>query len=303
MTKIKNIDNFYEFMENYYLERDYKSSDHPKKRVDFFPFQKDIIEKIETNPITLVLKSRQMFMTTLMCYYCAYKIIRNENIDNMEPTRIYLRSFCSNSRKMMLSKIKEIIKNVDCDTLNKATKNNVNELYISEYTFIKSIGSTCGINPSLIIFDEAAYCHDFEGVFKSGGFINGKMIAYSSNNKSNYFFLDKINSDDKGFEKIKLHYSQNPIHTKESIDGLKKLFGDYFFDVEMEMLKIKETPKEKINKDELITARITKELKNKMESKLYNLSEQKGELIKVSDYIRGLIERDLGLIPDCSPNQ
>ncbi len=296
MKNIK-IGTFEEFMNNHYYGFDSESG--KMEKMELFPFQKEIIKEVEQNQITLILKSRQMFMSSLMAYYCAYQLLKA--IANFKPKRIFV--FCNKktSSEIFINKVKEIIKTVDKQIILECSlKNNKLELefYNNGSISIKGLTRSIGINikdGDLAIVDEAAYVDDFKKLPMQIS-DDAKIIAYSSPNKNGSCFeslyYDVLDGVKKNGTAIKLHYSLNPFHTPEQIEYLKNVLDN--FDHEMELLPYKETNKPKIEtKEEIINFRISKELKSKLESKLYNKSEQEGRLIRFSDYLRQLIENDI----------
>ncbi len=297
MEKLLNFEEFY----NKYAEfRDPKTG--LGCGLELLDFQKKLINSIEDKNIMFIAKSRQMYMTTLMAYYIAWKVYLAYYNNERFAVGIMTERYTMGAE--FLAKVRYIISNV-LDYVPE--RNDQKRLYVTKDIYVQvftSFISLCGHSLDMCIFDECAYFKDLaKSIEHTQNQMKpyGKLIAYSSlTNERSYFndLLDPSITNKPNYTGYLLHYSLNPHYTYDKLDALRKMISSNQWSVEMEitpsyqMIKKGNTSTDE-NLEELLQFRVSKTTKNDLMVKLFKMSEETGKLIKLSDYLRHLVENDL----------
>ncbi len=277
------------------------------KNITPFDYQLKFIDDVHKNNC-IVTKSRQMGVTSMMELYIAWYVIFNSS------KTVFILGASLESSKRILDGVKIILQNYSVDggewdfVVNKKT-----ELRLKNRCIIKavspSIEASRGYSIDLMYIDEAAFTSNFEEIYAASGICmqmrkSSKFIIASNpkdNSSFNRLFLNAV--DGGYFKQIKLHWSVNPKYSKdikeEDADSPFKYSSPWFYEMFNRLgnnIKLTEQElecvvryKDETNKTKTISLRMDGDLHKKLQDKL-------NPGVSISDYIRTLIEKDLG---DC----
>jgi len=278
------------------------------KNIKPFDYQLDIIKKFHEIDNHIIVKSRQMHVSSMMALYIAWYVIFNYD------KNVAIISHSSESAKRILDQIKIILQNYSVDDTfhwqddfltNKKTefklKNGCRIQAIGPYT---DAGKGCAID--FLYFDEAAFIKNFKEIYMGLGMststIKGAKFVIASNPKDNSFFNELFLSagENSYFNPTKLHWSIHPIYSKgikeEEADSpfkysspwFYKMFNTFNNDIKTaeQELECVVRYKDEVNKTKTISLRMDMDLHKKLQDKL-------NPGVSISDYIRTLIEKDL----------
>jgi hypothetical protein len=273
------------------------------KKITPFKYQESIIEEINILPMTFIASSRQMGITNLMCAYIAWYTIFNQD------KTILIISHNSDGAQRTLKNIKTILESYIIkgvfDFEEDCLINNKKEIGLSNGCKIKAKGASVdackGEGIDFLFIDQAAFMKDFENLWMAVGITlscnkNSKAVIASTPNDNSYFnkmCIDICNkySDESEYPNrmphlLRLTWDMHPKRDKAWYDNQclmmnhnQKLIGE-----ELDCII---NYKDKSTNDKTISLRITGDLHRKVQIKIGNDS--------LSDYIRGLIEKDLEL--------
>lgn len=283
------------------------------KNITPFKYQLKFIDDVHKNNCVIT-KSRQMGATSMMELYIAWYVIFNES------KTVFIIGSSLESSKKILEGIKIILKNYSVydENTNKVCfnweddfiVNNKTELKLKNRCFIKAaspnIESSRGYSVDFMYIDEAAFLSNFEEIYAASGISiqmhKGSKLIIASNPKDNSSFNKLfLNAVDGGyFKQIKLHWSVNPIYSKdivdEDLDSPFKYSSPWFcamFNILNNNIKLTEQElecvvryKDETSKTRTISLRMDDSLHKKLQGKL-------NPGVSISDYIRTLIEKDL----------
>lgn len=283
MTKYEN--NFILFLEDFY--GGYNPETGKFEKFELFEYQREIIRFMEDKNEVFIAKSRQMHFTALFSHYIVWNILTKKDF------KICLFSNNLNNGTYILQVIKKIYNVVQTE---KPLKDNIRELVLNNNSYVKiciNENSLIGCDVDLIVFDEAAYCKCFEEVYKNYPIFCKKFIAYSSI-KNNDLFYKLVK--EKG---INSHWTQHPKYS-EGYDGKNYDTSEWYQEVksiynnqERVDAEYNLIPIEKEQKEIIINFRISEDLKEKIENKIYHINLKELKKINISTYIRFLLDKDL----------
>lgn len=264
------------------------------QKFEYYDLDKSYIDMISNNRFSLIVKSRQMHFTDVMAAYTAWYLLFNTNKEAMNS--FYLTTSLRNGYYFK-EKVKTHLKqygfnNKDylIDNRGKLTLPNENSLTILSTT----IDSICGFKiDGLLIVDEAAHIKNFKSIYTSLITSIGKhckVMIGSTPNGVDYFFrlYDYSIKGNNIFKSLHVNYKNHPLRDElwyeemcNSLDNNEEiikveLLGEFFID------KVK-----KENKGNQIIFRVEDDMMSKIGKKLIDFD------IKISDYIRNLINNDL----------
>lgn len=257
---------------------------------EYYDFQKKIIDLIHENDSSLILKSRQMYVSTLLSSYSLYSIINNKKIFYVSPKLALSRMFLEKFRVMAIHYDPEIF---EIDNKNKKKIKNGGSIEILS-SDINSLNSVDFDADSVVIIEEAHYIKNLEQLMNNIYMkLNGKKIKIilSSTPKPyevDYFFNLYMNSisGHTDFKSLKINYKDNPNHDETWCENMKRIIGDNMFKAEV-LGDFVIRPKLKKTKNNLVQFRLNDELFNKVSMKLIEND------INISTYLRGLITQDV----------
>jgi len=260
--------------------------------LDYLPFEKDFYNHILNNKLSIIKKSRQMHVTTMLAGYVAWRLINNKDEDEVT----YLTNRYDSS-KHFIGKVRGILEEYgltkdDFDVNNKKEinlKNGNRVLAVSS-----SVDSLRGFRPKCVIIDEAAFIDNFKGlcnvIIPNIYATNGQIIIASTPNGINFFhglYSDSITGKNK-FKVLDLIYHMHPKRDSEWFDQMSKMlnYNDTMIKQEIlaEFIITAEKPK---NKSNVIQVRLDDDMMRKLGVKLIENDNS------VSEYIRKLINKDI----------
>jgi hypothetical protein len=259
----------------------------------YYDLDKSYIELIKNNRFSLVVKSRQMHFTDVMAGYTAWHLLFNTNLDSVDVGYItvnlqsgyhfkervisYLRKYGFNYKDYLI------------DNKGKIMLPNGNNLTI----FPTNIDAFRGVSfNGLLIIDEAAYIKNFKKIYEvivSSISENCQLIVGSTPNGIEFFYRLYENSVTgcNIFKSLQVNYKNHPNRNQEWYDDMCvhltesqikiELLGEFF-------IEEKEKKNKKLNQ---IIFRVEDDIMLKINKKLIDFD------IKMSEYIRGLILKDI----------
>lgn len=272
---------------------DYK--DNKYKKLKLYEFQKDFLENLVTSDNIVALKSRAMFMTTMLSYYCAWSLLYGENVNigYIGPNE--------DMTKAVKKRIFDIVRNNE-DRRNNIIKQSETVFELANGNTIEFIGNE---RPSLtykyniIIGDELDVVgrngNNLPFFFKNVQDSNTKKIFVSSycprisneHPENNYFRYVLERRDD--FKRIILHYSENPIYTTNRINTLKQTYHPRDWEVEMECNR--SLYKDRATDDEQKVIKYDLEMTSDKYNHLANLAKEERQSINA--YVNKLINNEI----------
>lgn len=279
------------------------------KNVTPFDYQLEFIRNIHNINHNIVVKSRQMHITSMMELYLAWYILFNNK------KQVFILSNSLDCAKTILDHIKIILQNYCVsDTFHwedDFVVNNKAELKLRNGCKIKAIGphqeASKGHVIDFLYIDEAAFIKNFEMIYAGLGIAtsynpNSKTVIASTPKDNSFFNNMFLNvGDESSFNPIRLHWSIHPVYSKgmtedKNIDSPFKYTSPWFDELFKRLgYDVGQTEQEfdcvvryknDTTKSKTISLRIDGELYKKIQDELKH-----GE--SASDYIRKLIEKDL----------
>lgn len=269
-------------------------------QLEYFDFERGIMNHIIDNQFTIIKKSRQMHLSTLLATYSS-KFLK-DNFDSENKILYFSPKCCIGQNFIAMTKLN--LQRYNPSAL--LAVDNKNELSMFQGNKVKSI---CSLNQfsneelmniHMIMIDEAAFVVDFDKIMTfidnklDDGKLNDKVkiVIVSSPNGFNSFF-NLYSEADLGrckFKPYSINYKNNPrFNNDEWLENMKRTYNYDERLIQQEIFGwfVKDEPKPKVNKNNLIQFRVDDELFRKISIKLI------GEDITISNYIRKLITKDL----------
>lgn len=265
-------------------------------KIDLFPYQETIINKITATPFTLIASSRQMGISTLIDAYIAWYALFNTEKE------ILIVSNNSATSIEHLERIKLILMNYKVDGIFDFDKdcktNNKKEVVLSNGCRIIATSPSAdagrGYGIDLLFFDNAAYIKHLEDIYIASAMAvssrKGSKIIMASSASDNSFFNKlalkiRNNDEENSYSKLlEIKWDMHPQRTNEWYDEMCRSLGYDQSKIDQE-LDCVINYKDKSNKDKTISLRLPYELYKQIKIKIGEDS--------VSDYIRNLIEKGL----------
>lgn len=175
---------------------------HPrwgKISFDLYDFQRDLLVDFNTFRQNIVLKSRQMGISTLCMAYAIYYADKNPN------SNICLFSYSIDTAKMQLRRAYSMCQSIG---LSFGKINNKHEFSLANGSQLcvrdSNFSSPCASTIDLVILDEAAYIPNVEYLWVSLQQVayNGKIIVHSSPDGTSGWFYDEWNASNLHRNKI-----------------------------------------------------------------------------------------------------
>ena len=218
-----------------YFMKKYCKIQHPKKgKIPFhlYPFQEDTLNALRNNDYNVILKSRQLGISTLSAGYA-----------------LWLMTFFSDKNILVIATTQEVAKNLVLKVkvmheylpswLRKAaTEANKLSLRFDNGSQIKAVSSsgTSGRSEalSLLIIDEAAFIRNIDEIWTAaqqtlatGG---GAIVLSTPNGTGNFFHKVWVGAETKSgigsrFNPIKLHWTVHPDRDQSWRDKQDELLG------------------------------------------------------------------------------
>lgn len=200
-----------------YFMKKYCMIQHPTKgKIPFhlFPYQEDALEDFQENDRIIILKSRQLGISTLIAGYALWMILF-QNDKNCLVVAID-----QNTSKNLVTKVKVMFDNLPSWLKLKAVESNKLSIRLSNGSQIKAVSSTGTSGRSealsLVIIDEAAFVDGAEELWASLQqtlSTGGQGIILSTPNGTGNFFHKmwvKAESGDNKFKTLRLPWQVHP---------------------------------------------------------------------------------------------
>lgn len=272
------------------------------QKITPFKYQESIIEEIHFLPKTFIASSRQMGITSLMCAYIAWYAIFNHD------KTILIISPNLNGAQNILKNIKTILEHYKVNNIFDFDKdclvNNKKELVLSNGCKIKARGASVDAGKGeaihLLYVDQAAFMKNFEAIWMSIGMClsalkDSKAIVASTPNDDSFFnkicldiksrYSDESEYSNKMPHLLQLTWDMHPKRDKAWYDNQCRMVNNNKVLIDQELNCIINY-KDKSSNDKTISLRISSDLLRKIKLMIGDDS--------LSDYVRGLIEKDLG---------
>ena len=212
--------------------RKYCIIQHPTKGKMYFnlyPFQEDSLTRISQNRYTVILKSRQLGISTLTAGYALWRMIFKEDFN------VLVIATKQDVAKNLVTKVRVMHDNLPVWLKGKALEDNKLSLRFKNGSQIKAISSKGDAGRSealsLLIFDEAAFIDRIDDIWTAAQqtlATGGDSIMLSTpNGTGNLFHKTWVDAAAGGqFHPIKLHWSLHPERDESWRELQTELLGE-----------------------------------------------------------------------------
>jgi len=212
--------------------RKYCIIQHPTKGKMYFnlyPFQEDSLTRISPNRYTVILKSRQLGISTLTAGYALWRMIFKEDFN------VLVIATKQDVAKNLVTKVRVMHDNLPVWLKGKALEDNKLSLRFKNGSQIKAISSKGDAGRSealsLLIFDEAAFIDRIDEIWTAAQqtlATGGDSIMLSTpNGTGNLFHKTWVDAMAGGqFHPIKLHWTMHPERQQDWRDLQTELLGE-----------------------------------------------------------------------------
>lgn len=216
----------------YFLKK-YAVIQHPKKgKVPFhlFPFQEKCLYQFRDNPMNIILKCRQMGISTLTAGYSLWLMTFHTD------KNILVIATKQETAKNLVTKVRVMNDCLPSWLRVKATEDNRTSLRLANGSGIKAVSAASDAGRSealsLLVLDEAAFIDGVDDIWTAvqpamthGG---GNAIILSTPNGIGNFFHQqwvKAENNSRGINPIKLHWTLHPEYDQAWRDHQDDLLG------------------------------------------------------------------------------
>ena len=212
--------------------RKYCIIQHPTKGkiyFNLFPFQEDSLTQLKENRYNIILKSRQLGISTLTAGYALWKMIFKSDFNCL------VIATKQDVAKNLVTKVRVMNENLPGWLKGKTLEDNKLSLKYANGSQIKAISSKGDAGRSealsLLIFDEAAFIDKIDDIWTAAQqtlATGGDCIALSTpNGVGNWFHKQWVDAEAGGeFNSIKLHWTVHPDRDEVWRDKQTALLGD-----------------------------------------------------------------------------
>lgn len=218
-----------------YFLRTYATIRHPTRgllRFDLWDFQEDCVKSFLSNSYNIVLKARQLGLSTLVAGYIAWMMIF------FRDKEIFVLAIKRDTAQNMIDKVRVVMSNlpewIQCDI----STDNKQSIRLRNGSVCKASGTTKdGIRSealSLLVIDEAAFIDKLDDIWVSAQptlSTGGDCIALSTPNGMGNWFHQMWSEAEAGqqqevggrqvaFNPIKLHWSNHPERDQAWADSM-----------------------------------------------------------------------------------
>jgi hypothetical protein len=215
-----------------YFMKKYCKIQHPTKgRLSFelYPFQEKVLHDFKNHRYNIVLKSRQMGISTLVAGYSMWLI-------NFFPDKnVLVIATTQETAKNLVTKVREMYSDLPTWLKPKTTEDNRLSLRLDNGSQIKAVSSSPdaarGQSLSLLVLDEASFIDSAENIWigaQSTLSTGGDCIILSTPNGVGGFFHKTWLDAEQGlntFNTIKLKWNMHPEYDQTWRDEQEKLLG------------------------------------------------------------------------------
>jgi len=216
-----------------YFLRQFCYIQHPlqgKIKFDLYDFQEKTLFDLRDNRYSVILKSRQLGISTLTAGYALHQMLFNDNFN------VLVIATTQDVAKNLVSKVQMMNENLPSWLKVNITTNNKLSLKFKNGSEIKAISSSStGARSealSLLIVDEAAFIRNIEEIWiasqatlSTGG---DAIVLSTPNGLGNWFhqIWSEAESGMNGFKTIKLHWNLHPDRDQEWRNEQTQLLGE-----------------------------------------------------------------------------
>jgi hypothetical protein len=215
-----------------YFMQKYIKIQHPVRGtipLDPYPFQRDALNFFAENRFTLILKSRQMGITTLIAAYSLWLMIFNKD------KNVLVISIKQETSKEIITKVRFANDRLPSWLKRSADEDNKLSLRLDNGSQIAAVSAAADAARSkaisLLILDEAAFIDDIEEIWKSAYntlSTGGRSIVLSTpNGVGNWFHQKWVEAEKKknDFRTMRLMWSLHPERNQSWRDEQTKQLG------------------------------------------------------------------------------
>jgi hypothetical protein len=216
-----------------FFMRQYCYIQHPKKgkiKFNLYPFQEESLTDLRDNRYNVILKSRQLGISTLSAGFALWSMLFNEDFN------VLVIATTQEVAKNLVTKVQVMNDNLPSWLRTEIVSNNKLSLKFKNGSQIKAISSAgTGARSealSLLIIDEAAFIRNIEEIWiasqatlSTGG---GAIVLSTPNGVGNWFHQTWADAEAQinGFHTIKLHWTVHPERDQEWRDAQTRLLGE-----------------------------------------------------------------------------
>ena len=216
-----------------FFMRQYCYIQHPKRgkiKFNLYPFQEDSLTELRDNRYNIILKSRQLGISTLTAGFALWSMLFNEDFN------VLVIATTQEVAKNLVNKVQIMNEMLPSWLKTEIISNNKLSLKFKNGSQIKAISSaSTGARSealSLLIVDEAAFIRNIEEIWiasqatlSTGG---GAIVLSTPNGVGNWFHQTWADAESaiNGFHTIKLHWDVHPERDQSWRDDQTKLLGE-----------------------------------------------------------------------------
>ena len=216
-----------------FFMRQYCYIQHPKKgkiKFNLYPFQEDSLTELRDNRYNVILKSRQLGISTLSAGFALWSMLFKVDFN------VLVIATTQEVAKNLVTKVRVMHDNLPSWLKGTIEADNKLSLKFKNGSQIKAVSSaTTGARSealSLLIIDEAAFIRNIEEIWvasqatlSTGG---GAIVLSTPNGVGNWFHSvwSEAEQEINGFHTIKLHWTVHPDRDQYWRDEQTKLLGE-----------------------------------------------------------------------------
>jgi len=216
-----------------YFMRKYCYIQHPMKgkiKFDLFPFQESSLTELTTKRFNIILKSRQMGISTLTAGLTVWSMVFNEDFN------VLVIAIKQDTAKNLITKIRVMHEMLPSWLRVGTEEDNRLSLRLRNGSQVKAVSSSPDAARSealsLLIIDEAAFIQNIDEIWTSAQqtlATGGKAVMLSTPNGTGNLFHKTWQEAERGdgrFNPIKLHWTDHPERDQEWRDLQSELLGE-----------------------------------------------------------------------------
>ena len=218
-----------------YFMKKYCMIQHPVRgKIPFhlFPFQEDCLTDFKDNRFNIILKSRQLGLSTLSAGFILWKMLFNQDYNALViATKVTVAKNLVEKVRVMHDLLPIWLR----DGSNSSVEDNKLSLKLKNGSQVKAIASSPDAGRSealsLLVVDEAAFIRDIDEIWLSAQSTlstGGSAIVLSTpNGVGNWFHKMWVEGESgaNGFNNINLHWTVHPERNQEWRDGQTRILG------------------------------------------------------------------------------
>jgi len=202
--------------------RKYCTIQHPqrgKMKFDLYPFQEDCLKQFHKNRYNIILKSRQLGISTLSAGYSLWMILFHAD------KNVLVIATGKDTAKNLVTKVRVMYDNLPSWLKTNVEETNKLSLRFANGSQIKAIASNESAGRSealsLLILDEAAFIEKVDEIWTAAQqtlATGGDCVVLSTpNGVGNWFHQQWVGAEDgtNEFNTIQLHWSMHPEREQE----------------------------------------------------------------------------------------